>query len=251
MPRENGAGHKIGRDLVFFAVKIKALCSSMQPAADAPFELNPMKIKTCLLMLISGLTACANPVPLFNGKTFEGWEGSIGSVWRIEDGALTAGTLGSKQAKNDFLATTKTFQNFDLTLKWKLEGTEGFVNGGVQFRSARIPDHHEVIGYQADLGAGFDGALYDESRRKKVLARPSPEVFAKAVKPLGEWNDYRIRAEGKRIQIWLNGVQTVDYVEDEAGIADTGMIAVQIHGNATSIVQYKDLRIEELKQAAN
>lgn len=70
------------------------------------------------------------------------------------------------------------------------------------------------------------------------------------MKPLGEWNDYRIRAEGKRIQIWLNGVQTVDYVEEEAGITDTGMIAVQIHGNATSIVQYKDLRIEELKQVA-
>jgi hypothetical protein len=135
-------------------------------------------------------------------------------------------------------------------LKWKLEGTEGFVNGGVQFRSSRIPDHHEVIGYQADLGAGFDGALYDESRRKKVLARPSPEIFAKAVKPLGEWNNYRIRAEGNRIQIWLNGVQTVDYVEDEAGIADKGIIAVQIHGNATSIVQYKNLQIEELKQTA-
>jgi hypothetical protein len=48
----------------------------------------------------------------------------------------------------------------------------------------------------------------------------------------------------------LNGVQTVDYVEDEAGIADKGIIAVQIHGNATSIVQYKNLQIEELKQTA-
>ena len=201
-----------------------------------------------LLSLALTLAAAANPVPLFDGKTFTGWEGDTGTVWRIEDGALVAGSLTTKQEKNNFLATTKTYGDFELTLKWKLEGTEGFVNGGVQFRSARIPDHHEVIGYQADLGAGFDGALYDESRRKKVLARPSPEVFAKAVKPLGEWNDYRIRAEGKRIQIWLNGVQTVDYVEEEPGIADTGMIAVQIHGNATSIVQYKDLRIEELKQ---
>ena len=196
------------------------------------------------------LAAHADPVPLFDGKTFTGWEGDAGSVWRIEDGSLVAGSLEKKQGKNNFLATEKKYGDFELTLKWKLEGTEGFVNGGVQFRSSRIPDHHEVIGYQADLGAGFDGALYDESRRKKVLARPSPEIFAKAVKPLGEWNNYRIRAEGNRIQIWLNGVQTVDYVEDEAGIADTGIIAVQIHGNATSIVQYKNLQIEELKQTA-
>lgn len=191
----------------------------------------------------------ADPVPLFDGKTFTGWEGDTGSVWRIEDGALVAGSLEKKQEKNNFLATEKKYGDFELTLKWKLEGTEGFVNGGVQFRTVRIPNHHEVSGYQADLGKGYDGALYDESRRKKMMAQPTPEVLAKAQKPLGEWNDYRIRAEGKRIQIWLNGVQTVDYTEAEPNIDTTGIIAVQIHGGATSIVRYKDLMIEEL--AAN
>ncbi len=192
------------------------------------------------------LEAHADPVSLFDGKTFTGWEGDIGSVWRIEDGAFVAGSLEKKQEKNNFLATEKKYGDFELTLKWKLEGTEGFVNGGVQFRSVRIPNHHEVSGYQADLGKGYDGALYDESRRKKMLAQPTPEVLAKAQKPLGEWNDYRIRAEGKRIQIWLNGVQTVDYTEAEPNIDLTGIIAVQIHGGATSIVRYKDLMIEEL-----
>lgn len=189
----------------------------------------------------------AEPVALFDGKTFTGWEGNTTEVWRIENGALTAGSLTKKQENNDFLATVKEYGDFELTLKWKLEGTEGFVNGGVQFRSKRIPNHHEVSGYQADLGAGYDGALYDESRRKKMLAQPSKEVLEKARKPLGEWNDYRIRAEGSRIQIWLNGVRTVDYTETEPGIEMTGMIAVQIHGNATSIVHYKDLLIEEFK----
>lgn len=188
-----------------------------------------------------------NFVPLFDGKSFDGWEGDIDSVWRIEEGALVAGSLQKKQANNNFLVTTKEFTNFELRLKWKLEGTEGFVNGGVQFRSKRIPNDYEVIGYQADLGAGFDGALYDESRRKQVLMKPTPEVLSKAAKPLGEWNDYRIRAEGRHIQLWLNGVQTVDYTETDADIADTGMIAVQIHGNATSVVRYKDIVIRELK----
>jgi hypothetical protein len=200
-----------------------------------------------LLSLALTLAASADPVPLFDGKTFTGWEGDTNTVWRIEDGALIAGSLTAKQEKNNFLATTKTYGDFELTLKWKLEGTEGFVNGGVQFRTERIPNHHEVSGYQADLGKGYDGALYDESRRKKMLAQPTPEVLAKAQKPLGEWNDYRIRAEGKRIQIWLNGIQTVDYTETEPNIATSGIIAVQIHGNATSIVRYKDLMLEELK----
>ena len=204
-------------------------------------SLLPSLLLTLLLPAIA-----AEPVALFDGKTFAGWEGNIDSVWRIEEGALVAGSLTKKQEKNDFLATVKEYGDFDLSLKWKLEGTEGFVNGGVQFRSQRIPDHHEVIGYQADLGAGYDGALYDESRRKKMLAQPSKELLAKAQKPLGEWNDYRIRAEGPRIQIWLNGIQTVDYTETEPGIDMTGIIAVQIHGDATSVVQYKDLQIEEL-----
>jgi Domain of Unknown Function (DUF1080) len=199
-----------------------------------------------VLVFAATINVCAEPVPLFDGKTFSGWEGDTGSVWRIEDGALVAGSLEKKQEKNNFLATTKTYGDFELTLKWKLEGTEGFVNGGVQFRTVRIPNHHEVSGYQADLGKGYDGALYDESRRKKILAQPTPEMLAKVQKPLGEWNDYRIRAEGKRIQIWLNGVQTVDYTETEPNIDMSGIIAVQIHGNATSIVRYKDLMIEEL-----
>jgi Domain of Unknown Function (DUF1080) len=199
-----------------------------------------------VLVFAATINVCAEPVPLFDGKTFSGWEGDTGSVWRVEDGALVAGSLEKKQEKNNFLATTKTYGDFELTLKWKLEGTEGFVNGGVQFRTVRIPNHHEVSGYQADLGKGYDGALYDESRRKKILAQPTPEMLAKVQKPLGEWNDYRIRAEGKRIQIWLNGVQTVDYTETEPNIDMSGIIAVQIHGNATSIVRYKDLMIEEL-----
>ena len=208
--------------------------------------MSPLRLAT-LLSLALTLTASADPVPLFDGKTFTGWEGDTNTVWRIEDGALVAGSLIAKQEKNNFLATTKTYGDFELTLKWKLEGTEGFVNGGVQFRTERIPNHHEVSGYQADLGKGYDGALYDESRRKKILAQPTPEVLAKAQKPVGEWNDYRIRAEGKRIQIWLNGIQTVDYTETEPNIATSGIIAVQIHGNATSIVRYKDLIIDELK----
>lgn len=207
-----------------------------------------MKLPVVLLSLVLTLAAPAGePVPIFDGKSFAGWEGDTGTVWRIEDGALTAGSLEKRQEKNNFLATTKEYGDFDLTLKWRLQGTEGFVNGGVQIRSQRIPDHHEVIGYQADLGAGYDGALYDESRRKKMLAQPTPEVLATARKPLGEWNDYRIRAEGKRVRIWLNGVLTVDYTETDDAIVQSGIIAVQIHGNATCLVQYKDLRIEELR----
>ena len=187
----------------------------------------------------------ATAAPLFDGQTFNGWEGDTATVWRIDDGTIVAGSLDRRQEKNDFLCTTKRYGNFDLRLKIKLVGTEGFVNSGIQFRSERIPNNHEVIGYQADFGKGFDGALYDESRRNKILAKPSDDVRKQVSRP-GEWHDDRIRAEGPRVQLWVNGIQTVDYTETEPGLPAAGVIALQIHGNAVSEVRFKDIEIDEL-----
>ena len=212
----------------------------------APQGFHGMNIRTILLALASTTALLhADAVPLFDGKSFAGWEGDTAKTWRIDNGEIVAGDVTKQQPRNEFLATVKRYENFELRLKLKLSGTEGFVNAGVQFRTERVPNHHEVSGFQADFGAGYDGALYDESRRNKILAKPDKETLAKASKP-GEWNDYRIRVEGDRIQLWLNGVQTVDYTETDPKIAKTGIIALQIHGNAKSEVRYKEIVIEEL-----
>lgn len=201
-------------------------------------------------LLFSAAGRAADGTALFDGKTFDGWEGDIGGVWRIKDGALVAGSLERRQEKNNFLATTRRYADFELTLRWKLEGNPGSANAGVQFRSQRIPGSHEVSGYQADIAVRHDGSLYDESRRKRMLAAPAPDVLARAQKPLGEWNVHRIRAEGPRIRIWLNEVQTVDFTETGPGIDTAGIIALQIHGGPPSIVRYKDLAIVELRPGA-
>jgi hypothetical protein len=199
-------------------------------------------------ILAFGLAAAEEPTtatPLFDGKSFEGWQGDTETTWRIEDGMILGGSLTKSVPRNEFLCTKRSYENFELRVKYKLVGTQGFVNGGVQFRTRRIPGSHEVEGYQADLGMGYDGALYDESRRNRVLARPSREVLAKALKK-DDWNEYRIRAEGARIQLWLNGVPTVDYTETDDKIPRAGIIALQIHGGCKAVAHYKDIVIEEL-----
>src|SRR5574342_448344 len=65
--------------------------------------------------------------------------------------------LYNKIARNEFLCTTRTFGDFELRLKFKLLGGDS-ANAGVQFRTKRIPNNHEVIGYQADMGSGWWGA---------------------------------------------------------------------------------------------
>src|SRR5262249_9477204 len=190
--------------------------------------------------------ACrAEARPLFDGKTLAGWEGDTEKTWRVEDGAIVGGSLDRAVPRNEFLCTTKTYGDFELTGKFKLLGDKASANAGVQFRTKRIPKHHEVSGYQADIGQGYWGALYDESRRNRVLAQPDKKVLEKAVKP-GDWNEYKIRCEGPRIQLWLNGTLTVDYTEPDEKIERTGIIGLQVHGGGKTKVLYKDIRLEEL-----
>ncbi|HET6880331.1 MAG TPA: DUF1080 domain-containing protein, partial [Pirellulales bacterium] len=123
----------------------------------------------------------ASPKSLFDGKTFEGWEGDTKGTFRIEDGAIVGGSLDEKVPRNEFLCTRQEYGDFELRLKFKVLGKGA--NAGVQIRSRRIPDHHEMIGYQADLGEGWYGSLYDESRRRTMLAQADPKVVAAALKP--------------------------------------------------------------------
>lgn len=182
------------------------------------------------------------PHSLFDGTSFDGWEGNL-DVFAIRDGAIVGGSLEAPVARNEFLCTTREYADFQLRLEFKLLG-EG-ANAGVQFRTHRIPDHHEVSGYQADMGENYWGCLYDESRRNRVLAQADPELLQRVVR-FGEWNSYVIRAEGPRIRLWLNGAQTIDYMEEDPAIDRSGVIALQIHGGGPSEAWYRHIELVEL-----
>jgi 3-keto-disaccharide hydrolase len=179
---------------------------------------------------------------LFDGRSLAGWEGNL-DVFHVDQGAIVGGSLAKRVARNEFLCTTDEFGDFELRLKFKLLGQGA--NGGVQFRSRRIPNHHEVNGYQADMGDGWWGSLYDESRRNKVLLAADAALVKRVLKR-DDWNDYRIRCKGPRIQLWLNGAQTVDYTEPDASIERQGLVGLQIHGGGPSEAWYKDIRIKKL-----
>ena len=179
---------------------------------------------------------------LFDGTTFNGWEGNM-DFFRIKNGSIVAGRLNKKIPNNEFLCTTSEYENFDLRLKFKVVGSPQ-ANAGIQFRTKRIPNHHEVIGFQADIGQKYWGALYDESRRRKILAAPPAKDIPKIVKT-GDWNTYRIIANGNKIQLILNGYKTVDYTEKDTNIAEKGVIALQVHSGPACEIYYKDINIIE------
>jgi hypothetical protein len=199
-----------------------------------------------IISSISLLAQTSRSKRLFDGYSFKGWEGDTLQTWRVENGALVGGSLIKQVPHNEFLATTRSYGNFDLKLKFKLVGT-GFVNAGVQFRSKRLNDPpYEMSGYQADLGDGYWASLYDESRRNATLVKPDSVTVLKILKS-NDWNDYHIRCEGRRIRIWLNEVNTVDFTEKDEKIEQNGLIALQIHGGGKAEASYKDIVITELR----
>ena len=203
-----------------------------------------------LFLLVNNLTTAEGQsmqksVSLFDGKSFKGWEGDTINTWHIVNHALVGGSLAQTVPHNEFLSTTESFDDFELTMQFKLVGT-GFVNAGVQFHSERLKEPaYEMTGYQADLGDGYWASLYDESRRNVTIVKPDSVLVKKILKP-NDWNSFTIRSVGRRIRIFLNNVQTVDYIEPDEKIIHRGYIALQVHGGGKVTASYKNIRLIKL-----
>ncbi|MEC9095279.1 MAG: DUF1080 domain-containing protein, partial [Planctomycetota bacterium] len=177
-----------------------------------------------------------------------GWEGNL-KWFRIEEGAIIAGSRDKEVPNNEFLCSTKVYGDFELRLQARLVGTN-YRNAGIQFRSKRIENHHEVIGYQCDMGVMGEnniwGWLYDESRRRRFLVEAPQKPLVDHFKK-DDWNDVVIRCKGAAIKVMINGVTTVDYVEKEADIAREGIIGLQVHGGPAQEASYRRIRIKSIE----
>ena len=167
----------------------------------------------------------------FNGRDLTGWQGDP-ALWSVEDGEIVGRTDGLE--RNEFLRNDLNVGDFRLTLKIKLAADTG--NSGVQFRSEPLPEG-EIRGYQADVGPGWWGKLYEENARGLLWDRSGEQHVHK-----GEWNDYEIEAVGSRITTKINGQPCVD-LDDPPG-ARRGVFAFQLHSGGATEVRFKDVRLE-------
>ena len=225
-------------------------------------------IVTCLSILLV-LAVCVSATrgddakELFNGKDLSGWDGDQ-QFWSVEDGAITGRTTAEKPAKHNTFLIWKggTLTDFELTLKYKIQ--DG--NSGVQYRSKDNGDF-VVSGYQADIVAGdpdkYSGILYEEKGRGILAERGQAVVLseegkakenfaesseiAKVIKK-GDWNEYTIIARGNRLIQKINGVMTMNVIDnDKAKSAREGILALQIHQGPPMTVQFKDITLTEIK----
>ncbi|WP_246850573.1 family 16 glycoside hydrolase [Nocardioides xinjiangensis] len=139
--------------------------------------------------------------------------------------------------------------DYSLQLDWKLVKDD---NGGV-FVGFPNPGTDPWVavnqGYEIQIDATDDpdsttGAIYN-FQSADLTARDA------ALKPVGQWNHYEIKVEGKRIRIYLNDVLVNDFTStDENRLKWPSYIGLQNHGGGESVF-YRDVQVKELADPEN
>ena len=171
-----------------------------------------------------------NTSTFFNGTDLKGWSGTEG-LWSVENGEIVGRTEGL--AKNEWLVSDLEVSDFRLSVEVMLLKNEG--NSGIQFRSQATDG--EVSGYQADVGAGWWGKLYEEHGRALLWDKSGEEHL----KP-GEWTKYEVVAQGDHVRTFINGQPCVD-LKDPKG-KKRGIIAFQLHSGGKTEVRFRNLRLQ-------
>ena len=188
-------------------------------------------------------------VPLFNGRDLNGWVGdTVGYV--AEEGRIV---LYPKRGSGN-LYTEKEYSDFILRFEFKL--TPGANNGlgiraPLQGDAAYVGMELQILDNTAHIYKDLKPYQYHGSIYGVV---PAMRGY---LRPVGEWNQQEVIANGTRITVKLNGVTIVDADIKEAiekgtidgrdhpGLKRTkGHIGFLGHG---SHVEFRNIRIKELK----
>lgn len=170
-------------------------------------------------------------------KDLKGWKLQA-EYWKVVEGVMTGDTPGTKD--HHYAYTEKQYADFELHADVKLIG----YNSGICIRIAPT-NFDNVPGYQVDMGDGYWGCVWDE-RGRGMVGKFDKKQAEKIVKK-EDWNHYYLKAVGPHIQVWLNGVKTVD-MKDEKG-RPTGPIGFQLcHGNKRTQAWFKEVVVKEIEK---
>ncbi len=191
---------------------------------------------------------------LFDGKTLDGWVQHNGTAtYQVEEGTVLGKT--NEGSPNSFLCTKKDYCDFELMFEVKVDDQ---LNSGVQIRSVSNKEikNGRVHGPQVEIAVnGTAGYIYGEAvtdaKGKGVgwLSEPRSDPKVRAAFKRGEWNAYRVKAVGKSIKTWVNGVPVADLVDERSGMMK-GFIGLQVHGIKRGTgpyeVRWRNIKIKDL-----
>jgi len=206
-------------------------------------------------------------VTLFDGKTLDGWTQLNGTAtYKVKNGTIVGRT--AEGSPNSFLCTNKHYGNFELEFEVKCDTG---LNSGVQIRSlqktaqtgepkgrkSKRDQDGRVFGPQVEIEAspGQAGYVYGEATGLGWLSpaprSKDPEVNQHSIFKNGQWNQFRVIADGPRFQTFINGTKVADLVHEEMyKTHPRGFIGLQVHGigkdKGPFQVAWRNIRIREL-----
>jgi hypothetical protein len=190
-----------------------------------------------------------NTISIFNNNSLDGWKvhpSSSKDLWKVEKGIIVGGDGVKKIEENNYLYTEEIYGDFEFRCLFRLTGdaSTGLINSGIQYRSNIIDNN--MVGYQADIGTGYWGDIYDEHRRGKLVAGDLETL--KHILSESGWNSYTIRCTGDFHEIFINGVKTAEYEEKNPDIPKSGLIGIQLHSGGNAKIEFRDLTITYISE---
>jgi Domain of Unknown Function (DUF1080) len=219
-------------------------------------------------------------VPIFDGKTMNGWEGDT-VYWKAVDGNLVGEITADKLLKNNTFIIWKGGQPKDFELKLEVRITEGG-NSGINYRSERLIEPPFALkGYQADIDGrnSYTGQNYEERGRTTLAYRGQKTIInglddpkalvkdnvvnnawtkvvvsktwnrdsLKALIKSNDWNEVHLVVKGNSMKHYVNGILMSDVTDnDKANRKMAGWLGVQVHVGPPMKVEYRNIRLKTL-----
>ncbi|NND71054.1 MAG: DUF1080 domain-containing protein [Rhodothermales bacterium] len=203
---------------------------------------------------------------LFDGKKIDKWvnygKNSIGSAWRVENGALVLdGRVVDWQFENGSdIVTREDYSDFELSLEWKISAGG---NSGIFFNVVV-----DTSRYTYPWETGPEMQILDDARHSdgRIVSHRSGDLYdmvaspGTPTRPVGEWNQVYIRKADGNVEHWLNGNLMVEYPVGDSnwrdliarskfasmdgfGATTSGRIGLQDHGNR---VAFRNIKVRRL-----
>lgn len=205
-------------------------------------NLNPMKLRTLLLLLIVSLVSSQlvnaqtdGWISLFDGKSLDGWKASENpGTFTVADGAIV---VFGERAHLFYTGSVNNhdFRNFEF--KVKVMTTPGS-NSGIFIHTAYQEEGWPSQGYEIQVNQTHT----DKRKTGSVYAIKDVEV--QTAKD-NEWYTQHVIVQGKKITVKINDKVINEYTEGETSKLNGGTIALQGH-DPKSKVYYKDVMIKIL-----
>lgn len=193
----------------------------------------------CIVVFSSnafGQSSALEMESIFDGDDLEHWVIPENNIWwSMDAGALWAKSDPDK--KGSILWTKKRYKDFAVQMDFKFG--EGTIDSGIFMRGDNEKNAQIQIGESGSLKRDMTASPYVPK-----LGYPVEAEGIKALLKINDWNTIKAVAIGNTYKVWLNGVEVMNYMLENADLE--GPIGIQLHPNRDMTIQFKKILVTEL-----